>query len=146
MRYLPAFKPEVEIATVPGAHFKHIERILERSDVPSHLREVIVAVGMCHREDSFQSHSGIVASARSIIKKVGDKSTARVRFLGVSVPADGMRDTEVDHLLTLNERLECALGDQYILPLSPMETSVEDGCHYDSRTLTSLSKLVAKSF
>jgi hypothetical protein len=122
---------DYEVHSFPGAHLSHVYDILYESELSESITDVVIAVGINHRDANFKD-------TRTLLNRIARRTVGmdqRVHFLGVSTaekPNGNIQD--------LNATARDKFGTRYIAPLPLCDVSIDPGdvtygIHHDSGTV-----------
>jgi hypothetical protein len=134
-----------EVHAFPGGKFKHVTAVISKMRRNNTLKEVVVQVGINHRNDVDVEDR--TSSEIAAMERVLSGLAARVSVTGISV-ADTLSPWEAGTVGRINEILRDHRSFHYIEPLRVDEVGIADpeymAIHYDGPTLAKvMSSMVA---
>ena len=130
-----------EIHCFPGANLAHVVDILKASKFPPQIKDIVITVGINHRNWDFKSSTSV--EVRKILAILRDMNV-RYHFAGVST-TDKLTTQEMKNIKDLNEDLQQRLRKYYIKPLPVEDTIVQhDNIHHTEETVTKIILIICQ--
>ena len=110
-----------EVHAFSGARLAHTCRIIECSDIPDTVRNLVIAVGINDRSRDFNSIT--VADAKKLATATKNLKQ-RVYFLGISSPKT-LTPEEDDNIIRLNGEMAAHFGSRFIPPIPRDQVEID---------------------
>jgi hypothetical protein len=132
LRYAKSDNSKYEIHSFPGAYLLHINKMLSVAELNDSLTDIVIAVGINHRDQIYRTHTQ--PELRKLVS-IASKMTQRVHFLGVSTPTE-----PTNNIRDLNDEARTGFGARYIPPLPPNHVKISKfdtiyNIHHDVSTI-----------
>lgn len=143
MKNLQGLPKDFQVESFCGARFRWLTEVLRKNQLPSSIKEIVLAAGInCREDDDLTRTLPELTECLDELRKTGRK----LHFLGVNIPK-GFEKRLIDNLEDLNDYVQTVQDVGFIerLPYNSVRTG-QDGLHYDHSTLDLITNQVKAYF
>lgn len=143
MKNLQGLPKDFQVESFCGARFRWLTEVLRKNQLPSSIKEIVLAAGInCREDDDLTRTLPELTECLDELRKTGRK----LHFLGVNIPK-GFEKRLIDNLEDLNDYVQAVQDVGFIerLPYNSVRTG-QDGLHYDHITLDLITDQVKAYF